>query len=100
MRIPRWHRHPKLDIDLRRNSKIWAHDEYGLCSVGDLVRAATARVRPSFLCAVDSSRPPAWRCVQVKIEPCRALSKRKAHVVSAIIKKEDGSPPPDPFPKW
>ena len=31
---------------------------------------------------------------------CRALSKRKAHVVSAIIKKEDGSPPPDPFPKW
>lgn len=72
VRIPRWHRHNKLDIDVRRNSKIWAHDEYGMCAVGDKVR----------------------------IEPCRALSKRKAHVVSEILKKEDGSEPPRPFPKW
>ena len=72
VRIPRWHRNTKLDFDTRRNSKIWAHDEYDLCSVGDKVR----------------------------IEPCRALSKRKAHVVVEILKKEDGSPPPVPFPKW
>ena len=72
VRIPRWKRHTKLDIDTRRNSKLWAHDEYGLCSVGDLVR----------------------------IEECRSLSRRKAHVVVEIIKKEDGTPPPSPFPKW
>ena len=72
MRIPRWHRINKLDIDKRRHSKIWAHGEYELCSVGDKVR----------------------------IEETRALSKRKAHVVVEILKKEDGSPPPSPFPRW
>jgi ribosomal protein S17 len=72
VRIPRWHKVNKLDIDVRRNSKIWAHDEFELCAVGDTVR----------------------------IEQSRALSKRKAHVVTEILKKEDGTTPPKPFPKW
>ena len=49
--------------------------------------------RRADVCALGS----VW---QVRIEPCRALSKRKAHVVVEILKKEDGSPPPSPFPKW
>ena len=72
VRVPRWFRHRKVDVDVKRSSKHWAHDEFNLCSVGDLVR----------------------------IEPFRALSKRKAHVVVEILKKEDGSPPPSPFPSF
>ena len=70
--IPRYFRHPKVDKDTKRRSKIWAHDEFDLCSVGDRVR----------------------------IEPSRALSKRKAHVVVEILRKEDGSAPPNPFPSF
>ena len=72
VRIPYWFRHPKVDKDVRRRTKIWAHDEFELCGVGDTVR----------------------------IEPTRALSKRKAHVVVEILKKEDGSEPPKPFPSY
>ena len=72
VRVPRWFRHRKVDVDVKRSTKHWAHDEFNLCSVGDLVR----------------------------IEPFRALSKRKAHVVVEILKKEDGSPPPNPFPTF
>ena len=112
MRIPRWYRHNKLDFDTRRNSKLWAHDEYGLCSVGDLVcwppRARQRGQRAAQLLGGPGARGaaiPTPTCAlparrQVRIEPCRALSKRKAHVVVEILKKEDGSPPPVPFPKW
>lgn len=72
VQVPRYFRHRKVDIDTKRSSKHWAHDEFNLCSVGDMVR----------------------------IEPFRALSKRKAHVVVEILKKEDGSPPPNPFPTF
>ena len=72
VRVPRWYRHRKADIDLKRRTKHWAHDEVNLCEVGDMVR----------------------------IEPCRALSKRKSYVISEILKREDGSEPPTPFPKW
>lgn len=72
VRIPRWFRHPKTDKDIKRRSKHWAHDEFELCNIGDVVR----------------------------IEECRALSKRKAHVVAEILRKEDGSEPPAEFPKW
>ena len=72
VRVPRWFRDPKVDKAVRRSSKHWAHDEFDLCSVGDMVR----------------------------IEPTRALSKRKAHVVVEILRKEDGSPPPSPFPSY
>jgi ribosomal protein S17 len=58
--------------EFQRRTKIWAHDEFELCSVGDMVR----------------------------IKETRALSKRKAHVVDAILHKEDGTPPPDPFPSF
>ena len=56
----------------RDEDGLWAHDEFDLCSVGDRVR----------------------------IEPTRALSKRKAHVVVEILRKEDGSAPPNPFPSF
>ena len=36
----------------------------------------------------------------VRIEPTRALSKRKAHVVVEILQKEDKSEPPKPFPSY
>ena len=72
VKVPRWFTHPKVGRDIRRTSKLWAHDEFNLCSVGDVVR----------------------------IEECRALSKKKAHVVAEILHKEDGTPPPTPFPKW
>ena len=72
VRVPRIFRHVKVNKDVKRSSKHWAHDEFNLCSIGDLVR----------------------------IEPYRALSKKKAHVVVAILKKEDGSPPPNPFPSF
>jgi hypothetical protein len=35
---------------------------------------------------------------QVRLEPSRALSKKKAHIVAEIIHKENGSTPPTPFP--
>ena len=70
--IPRFYRHPKYNVDSKRRTKIWAHDEFELCAVGDKVR----------------------------IEPSRALSKRKAHVVVEILQKEDGSEPPRPFPSF
>ena len=71
VRVPRIFRHPKINVDTYRSSKHWAHDEFNLCEVGDIVR----------------------------IEPYRALSRRKAHMVVEILKKEDGSPPPNPFPQ-
>ena len=95
VRVPRWHRHTKLDLDVRRNTKHWAHDEYELCQVGDLVRSPVLSA---------ASAPPVLRArralAQVRLEECRALSKRKSHVVAEILKKEDGSEPPSPFPKW
>ena len=57
-------------MNVKRRTKLWAHDEYELCGIGDMVQ-------------LMQSRP---------------LSKNKSHVVSAILKKEDGSPPPVPFP--
>ena len=35
---------------------------------------------------------------QVQLRMSRPLSKNKSHVVQAIVKKEDGSEPPHPFP--
>ena len=35
VQIPRYFRHPKVDKDTKRRSKIWAHDEFNLCSIGD-----------------------------------------------------------------
>ena len=35
---------------------------------------------------------------QVQLRMSRKLSKHKSHVVQAIVKKEDGSEPPDPYP--
>ena len=72
VRVPRIFRHVKVDKDVKRFSKHWAHDEFGLCDVGDLVR----------------------------LQEYRPLSKKKAHVVVEILKKEDGSPPPSPFPSF
>ena len=74
MQIPYFFRHPKVDKDTKRRSKIWAHDEYQKCEVGDRVR----------------------------LEPCRALSKRKAHVVVEILRRENGEEgiPAKDFPKW
>jgi len=68
--VPRYFRHTTLDTNVKRRTKMWAHDEFNLCSVGDTVR----------------------------LMPTRALSKKKAHVVAEILHKEDGSSPPTPFP--
>ena len=54
VRVPRWHRDTKLDYDSRRNSKMWAHDEYDMCSVGDLVRCPTP---PANHPPCDAARP-------------------------------------------
>ena len=37
--VPRIFRHPLVDKDIKRRTKIWAHDEFNLCSVGDMVHA-------------------------------------------------------------
>jgi hypothetical protein len=37
VQIPRYFRHPKVGKDTKRQSKIWAHDEFNLCSIGDRV---------------------------------------------------------------
>ena len=68
--IPWLYKHPKYERVVPRRTKLMAHDEYELCSVGDMVQLKTTR----------------------------QLSKRKAHVVTAILQKEDGSAPPEPFP--
>ena len=70
--MPRLVTNSKNMGEYSRRTKIWAHDEFSLCTVGDMVR----------------------------IKESRALSKKKAHVVDAILNKEDGSPPPDPFPSF
>jgi hypothetical protein len=38
------------------------------------------------------------RLAQVKLQKSRPLSKMKSHVVAAILRREDGSEPPSPFP--
>ena len=70
VQVPRFHRDPKIGKDVSRRTKLWAHDEFNLCSLGDIVR----------------------------LEPSRALSKKKAHIIAEIVTKEDGTPPPSPFP--
>mmetsp|Transcript_43832 Transcript_43832/g.95816 ORF Transcript_43832/g.95816 Transcript_43832/m.95816 type:complete len:104 (-) Transcript_43832:530-841(-) len=65
--IPYKYRDPKTMVYLRRRTKIFVHDEYSLCSPGDLV----------------------------EVQKSRKLSKRKAHVLKAIMQREDGSTPPE-----
>ena len=68
--LPYYYQHPKYPITVKRRTKLFAHDEFDLCRVGDRVRLA-------------QSRP---------------LSKRKSHVVEAILAREDRSDPIDPLP--
>mmetsp|Transcript_18173 Transcript_18173/g.37011 ORF Transcript_18173/g.37011 Transcript_18173/m.37011 type:complete len:104 (-) Transcript_18173:285-596(-) len=68
--IPWYYRLPKHGHVVEKKMRIMAHDEYELCEQGDLVQ-------------LRMSRP---------------LSKNKSHVVQSIVKKEDGSEPPHPFP--
>ena len=51
---------PKYRVRVRRTKKLMAHDEEGVCLLGDTVR----------------------------IESCRPLSKRKAWVVSEVLRRE------------
>lgn len=51
---------PKYRVRVRRTKKLMAHDESGQCLLGDTVR----------------------------VESCRPLSKRKAWVVSEILRRE------------
>ena len=108
--MPRLFRDPKVGKDVRRRTKMWAHDEFNLCALGDIVRTKSAR--PSCTVARDRgaalrharARPTCELCdravclQQVRLEPSRALSKKKAHIVAEIIHKENGSTPPTPFP--
>ncbi len=64
------YRHPRYDRMIKRRMKLHAHDEYELCSEGDIVQ----------------------------LKQSRQLSKMKSHIVARIVQKEDGSQPPDPFP--
>ena len=57
------------------------------CVHGDRARRARAAPAPP---------PPVGR--QVQLKQSRRLSKRKSHIVTAILQKEDGSAPPSPFP--
>jgi len=70
VQIPYFWRHPKYATFVRRRTKLFAHDEFEKCSIGDVVR-------------LKQSRP---------------LSKNKSHMVESIVRKEDGSAPPAPFP--
>ena len=63
-------RHEKYDRLVKKRTKLKAHDEYELCKEGDIVALQTSR----------------------------QLSKEKSHIVKAIVQREDGSEPPDPFP--
>ena len=72
VRVPRVFRNVKYNLDTRRFTKHWAHDEFELCSLGDMVR----------------------------LQEYRPLSKKKSHIVVEILRKEDGSPPPNPFPSF
>ncbi|KAL1530892.1 hypothetical protein AB1Y20_001783 [Prymnesium parvum] len=61
----------KVQVQEKRNSRIWAHDEYELAREGDAVR----------------------------LTQCRRLSKNKAHYVDAIVRREDSSLGiPSPYP--
>ncbi|EOD06737.1 hypothetical protein EMIHUDRAFT_359397 [Emiliania huxleyi CCMP1516] len=68
--IPWYWRHPKYQRIVLKRTRLFAHDEFDLCSVGDMVR----------------------------LQMVRPLSKKKSHVVAAILRREDGSAPPSPFP--
>jgi len=68
--VPWYYQLPKHGFVVEKRMRIMAHDEYELCEQGDLVQ-------------LRMSRP---------------LSKNKSHIVQAIVKKEDGSEPPHPFP--
>ena len=103
VQVPRYHKDPKVAKDVKRRTKFWAHDEFNLCSVGDIVRHGL-RARKGSLREASARRALTVRAhrsprgAQVRLEESRALSKRKAHLVAEIVKKEDGSPPPTPFP--
>jgi len=53
--------HPKYRVNIKRKSKIMAHDEHEMCSEGDIVR----------------------------IGKCRPISKRKHHSIIDILKKQE-----------
>ena len=48
VQVPRFHKDPKIAKDVKRRTKFWAHDEFNLCSVGDIVRSRL-RVRAKDL---------------------------------------------------
>jgi hypothetical protein len=70
---------------------------------------APRRTHATHRCATVATQQPSphvsqlraecepWRA-QVQLRMSRKLSKHKSHVVQAIVKKEDGSEPPDPYP--
>ena len=68
--IPFYRKHRIIPRTIKSVTKLFAHDEFELCRVGDRVR----------------------------LEQSRRLSRRKSHVVAEIIRRDDGSDPPTPFP--
>jgi hypothetical protein len=47
--IPWYWRHPKYGRILLKRTKLFAHDEFGLCSVGDMVRHAPEPICDEFV---------------------------------------------------
>lgn len=66
VQVPRLFRDPKVDKDVRRRTKMWAHDEFNLCALGDIVRTKSAR--PS--CSVARDRRAALRHARPTYELC------------------------------
>ena len=118
VQIPWVWRHPKYQRLMTRRTRLFAHDEYQLCGVGDKVHPSSTYTpsyrtrRPSR--AMGKQHPvshaetpnlPTRHILQlcpdspqVKLVQSRPLSKNKSHVVAAILQKEDGSEPPGSFP--
>ena len=88
----------KHQVQVRRNTKLWAHDEYELANEGDVVRCCptSARAARKAQCVTGRARLPRR---QVRLQESRPLSKNKAHYIDAIVKREDSSISiPDPYP--
>jgi hypothetical protein len=71
VQVPRLFRDPKVGKDVRRRTKMWAHDEFNLCALGDIVRTKSARpgctVARDRGAALRHARAPPVSCV---IVPC------------------------------
>lgn len=90
--VDRLFHHSLFNRYVKRTSKFMAHDEHNLCNIGDRVSLSLSLSSCLFLSFFSFLFFLIWiswgnEWMQVRLDPCRPLSKRKHWVVADILKK-------------